>query len=80
MTKLIKQQQFIYFYNRMKEEFPASEMKSLDDFFDLLVEGKYICIGYFDNDVMVGFALGLLTSEKFFWLDYLQIFFALLHK
>ena len=23
---------------------------------------------------MVGFALGLLTKEKFFWLDYLQIF------
>ena len=58
----------------MSEEFPPSEMKSLNDFIDLLIEGKYLCIGYFNDDVMVGFALGLLTKEKFFWLDYLQIF------
>lgn len=59
----------------MKEEFPPSEMKSLEEFVDLLKEGKYICIGYFNNDVMVGYALGTLTSDKFFWLDYLQIFY-----
>ena len=74
MIKLINSQQFIYFYNRMSEEFPPSEMKSLDDFLGLLKEGKYICVGYFHDQVMVGYALGLLTSKKFFWLDYLQIF------
>lgn len=58
----------------MNEEFPPSEMKSFEAFNELLIEGKYQCFGYFENDVIVGYALGLLTSKKFFWLDYLQIF------
>ena len=74
MTKLINSQDFPALFNRMHEEFPSSEMKSLDEFISLLNEGKYFCIGYYDNNQLIGFALGLLTSEKFFWLDYLQIF------
>ena len=74
MTKLINSKEFLSFYERMFEEFPESEMKSLEDFTNLLDEGKYFCIGYLDDNRLVGFALGLLTSEKFFWLDYLQIF------
>ena len=61
----------------MYEEFPPSEMKSFEEFNDLLLEGKYQCIGYFDDkdsSVMVGYALGMITSQKFFWLDYLHIF------
>ena len=78
MIKKINHQQFTYFYNRMKEEFPASEMKSFEDFNALLMEGKYQCFGYYDDldpTEMVGYALGMLTSTKFFWLDYLQIFY-----
>ena len=62
----------------MKEEFPPSEMKSFEEFDGLLREGKYQCFGYFDdNDPtdMKGYALGMITSQKFLWLDYLQIFY-----
>ena len=71
---IFNSKEFLSFYERMFEEFPESEMKSLEDFTNLLDEGKYFCIGYLDDNRLVGFALGLLTSKKFFWLDYLQIF------
>ena len=74
MIKKIEAKQFESFYQRMFEEFPASEMKSLEDFLDLLNEGKYQCFGYYVNDKMFGYALGMVTSQKSFWLDYLHIF------
>ena len=74
MIKKLSSEQFKTFYNRMFEEFPESEMKSLEDFVNLLDEGKYICLGYYDEDILRGYALGCLTSKEFFWLDYLHIF------
>ena len=77
MIKKLHANQFVYFYQRMNEEFPPEEMKSFQDFNDLLMEGKYQCFAYYsddDHDVMKGYALGMLTSQKFFWLDYLHIF------
>ena len=74
MIKQLSSEQFKSFYKRMYEEFPESEMKSLEEFTNLLNEGKYICLGFFEDDVQKGYALGCLTSKKFFWLDYLHIF------
>ena len=77
MIKRLNSSHFVYFYQRMYEEFPPEEMKSFQDFNELLTEGKYQCIAYYsddDHDVMKGYALGMLTSQKFFWLDYLHIF------
>lgn len=74
MIKKIDVATFASFYQRMFEEFPASEMKSFEDFNDLLIEGLYQCYGYFVDDEMKGYALGMLTSQKIFWLDYLHIF------
>ena len=77
MIKKLYANQFVYFYQRMNEEFPPEEMKSFQDFNDLLMEGKYQCFAYYsddDHDVMKGYALGMLTSQKLFWLDYLHIF------
>ncbi len=74
MIRLIDYVSFASFYPRMKEEFPASELKSIEDFIDLLKEGKYACYGYYDGETLKGYALGYLTSNKIFWLDYLHIF------
>ena len=74
MIRKIESKEFANFYQRMFEEFPASEMKPFEDFNNLLLEGKYQCLGYFVSEQMIGYALGMLTSQKFFWLDYLHIF------
>ena len=76
MIQRILANEFTKFYARMSEEFPPSEMKSYEDFNNLLLEGQYQCYGYFDDgsDIMKGYCLGMLTSQNFFWLDYLHIF------
>ena len=74
MIQSVDSKQFTSFYARMGEEFPPSEMKPMETFVDLLNAGKYRCFGYYENDRMVGYAMGLLASNDILWLDYLHIF------
>lgn len=71
----ISKEFFLPIYERMKEEFPVEELKPYSEFLKLFDSGKYQFFTYKnEKDEMVGFALGVCTSNGFFWLDYLQIF------
>lgn len=71
----ISKESFLPIYERMKEEFPPEELKPFSEFLNLFDSGKYQLIPYSnEKDDLVGFALGVRTSNGFFWLDYLQIF------
>lgn len=74
MIRKINAIEFEKLYEKMLLAFPPSEMKSLEEFKNLLEEGKYICFGCYQENVMMGYALGLVTTDNIFWLDYLNIF------
>lgn len=74
MIKAITPSEFETIYPRMKEEFPPSEMKPMEAFLSLLQEGKYLCLGLFENNTLLGYAMGIKTKSGLFWLDYLHIF------
>lgn len=71
----IESKQFHSFYPEMLANFPASELKSLEDFEELLAKGKYCAFGFLAEDEVVGMALGCLEEKvSIFWLDYLLVF------
>ena len=56
----------------MKDSFPVSEIKSLTSFDRLLSTGKYIVYGYYEKDILLGYAI-VCEYKKYYWLDYLCV-------
>lgn len=74
MIKRLTRNDFEYIFPHMLTEFPASEMKSYDDFCTLFEKGKYLLLGYEEVGEIKGCALGYLASNGIFWLDYLFVY------
>ena len=73
MIKRLTLQDFDNIFPRMSEGFPQEELKSYEQFKYLLSTDNYVIYGYFDSDVLVGYAV-LCLYEDCFWLDYLHIY------
>ncbi len=56
----------------MVEDFPSSELKSLNKILRLMEEKKYISFGVFEGETLVGYAF-FMTNENIILLDYFAI-------
>lgn len=73
MIKRLGLVEFENIFPRMADAFPPEEIKSYNQFVNLLSTDNYVLYGYFDEEKLVGYAL-LCVKDNLLWLDYLNIF------
>lgn len=62
------------FENRFMDDFPKAEQKPLEMMLKLKNEGKYLCYGLFEHNILRGYAyLGKTDSSRNLLLDYFAI-------
>ncbi len=64
----------------MKRDFPSEELKPFKKIENLVLNGKYECLGLFDNSRMIACAFAVQNSDRCVLIDYLDVFATYRHK
>jgi len=73
LSSLNKKQIETIYQERMKIDFPPSELKPLSMIYDAIEQGIYECLGLMDGTDIVGYAY-LIRKEDDYLIDYLAVY------
>lgn len=73
LSSLNKKQIETIYQERMKIDFPPSELKPLSMIYDAIEQGIYECLGLMDETDIVGYAY-LIRKEDDYLIDYLAVY------
>lgn len=69
----IKKSDFRYIFYDMQKQFPKAELKSYDEYEELLDSNKYKVFYALENGIKIGYVL-FAEVENVIWLDYVAVF------
>lgn len=60
------------YHQHLVNDFPINEQRPLDMMLDLMQKGQYIALGYYENEILIGYAT-IYYAKNIYLLDYFAI-------